>query len=91
LEVAASLTGGWWRLRRLRRAYSGHVETLRRLRHGSDQYVRVEHVHISEGGQAVSGNVRALPPDLALAIGRIGLGLLGGDPPEPNAQGTPDE
>ena len=44
---------------RLLRAYSGHVETLRRLHHGSDQYVRVEHVHISEGGQAVIGNVRA--------------------------------
>jgi hypothetical protein len=29
---------------RLLRAYSGQVETLRRLRHGSDQYVRVEHV-----------------------------------------------
>ena len=44
---------------RLLRAYSGQVETLRRQRHGSDQYVRVEHVHISEGGQAVIGNVRA--------------------------------
>src|SRR5260370_16309323 len=32
---------------RLLRAYSGQVETLRRLRHGGDQYVRVEHVHIS--------------------------------------------
>lgn len=43
---------------RLLRAYSVQVETLRRLRHGSDQYVRVEHVHISDGGQAVIGNVR---------------------------------
>jgi hypothetical protein len=34
------------------------VEALRRLRHGSDQYVRVEHVHVSDGGQAVIGNVR---------------------------------
>jgi len=40
-------------------AYSGQVETLRRLRHGGDQYVRVEHVHISEGGQAVIGNVKS--------------------------------
>src|SRR5215475_6801688 len=38
---------------RLLRAYSGQVETLRRLRHGGDQYVRVEHVHINEGAKAV--------------------------------------
>ena len=42
---------------RLLRVYSGQVETLRRLRHGGDQYVRVEHVHINEGAQAVIGNV----------------------------------
>ena len=40
------------------RAYSAQVETLRRLRHGGDQYVRVEHVHVNEGGQAVIGNVK---------------------------------
>jgi hypothetical protein len=43
---------------RLLRAYSAQVETLRRLRHGGDQYVRIEHVHVSDGGQAVIGNVR---------------------------------
>jgi hypothetical protein len=42
---------------RLMRAYPVHVETLRRLRHGGDQYVRVEHVHVNDGGQAVIGNV----------------------------------
>jgi hypothetical protein len=40
------------------RAYSAQVETLRRLRHGGDQYVRVEHVHVNDGGQAVIGNVK---------------------------------
>jgi hypothetical protein len=35
------------------------VEVFRRLKHGTGQYVRVEHVHIHEGGQAVIGNVRA--------------------------------
>ena len=40
------------------RAYSVQVETLRRLRHGGDQYVRVEHVHIGDGGQAIIGNMR---------------------------------
>jgi hypothetical protein len=42
---------------RLLKAYSVQVETLRRLRHGGDQHVRVEHVHVNEGGQAVIGNV----------------------------------
>ena len=45
---------------RLMRAYSGQVETLRRLRHGGDQHDRVEHIHINEGAQAVIGTVRAL-------------------------------
>ena len=44
---------------RLMRAYSGQVETLRRLRHGGDQHVRVEHIHINEGAQEVIGTVRA--------------------------------
>jgi hypothetical protein len=43
---------------KLLRAFSAQVETLRRLRHGGDQYVRVEHVHVNDGGQAVVGNVR---------------------------------
>src|SRR4051795_1437909 len=44
---------------RLLRAYTGQVEALRRLRNGGSQYVRVEHVHVNEGGQAVIGNVKA--------------------------------
>jgi hypothetical protein len=44
---------------RLLRAFAMQVEVLRRLRHGGHQHVRVEHVHISEGGQAVIGNVKA--------------------------------
>ena len=40
-------------------ANSGQAETLRRLRHGGDQHVRVEHIHINEGAQAVIGSVRA--------------------------------
>jgi hypothetical protein len=43
---------------RLLRAYSTQVEALRRFRHGGDQYVRVEHVHINDGAQAVIGNVQ---------------------------------
>jgi hypothetical protein len=43
---------------RLMRAYATQVEVLRRLRHGGQQVVRVEHVHVNEGGQAVIGNVK---------------------------------
>jgi hypothetical protein len=42
---------------RLLTAYVKQVEVLRRLRHGSKQLVRVEHVHIGEGAQAIIGNV----------------------------------
>ena len=48
---------------RLIRAYSMQFEAYRRLRHGGDQYMRVEHVHINEGAQAVIGNVRASEPE----------------------------
>jgi hypothetical protein len=43
---------------RLLRAYATQVEALRRLRNGGSQIVRVEHVHVSEGSQALIGNVR---------------------------------
>jgi hypothetical protein len=43
---------------RLLRAYTAQVETLRRLRHGGSQFVRVEHVQVNDGGQALIGNVR---------------------------------
>jgi hypothetical protein len=43
---------------RLMKAYAMQMEVLRRLRHGGHQYVRVEHVHVNDGGQAVIGNVK---------------------------------
>ncbi len=46
---------------RLLRAYATQVEVLRRLRTGGSQTVRVEHVHVNEGGQAVIGNVNPIP------------------------------
>ena len=47
---------------RLMRAYSGQVEILRRLRHGGDQHVRVEHIHINllDRRKAMSTNFRPL-------------------------------
>jgi hypothetical protein len=43
---------------RLLRAYAMQVEVLRRLRTGGQQFVRVEHVYVNDGGQAVIGNVQ---------------------------------
>jgi hypothetical protein len=37
---------------RLMRAYATQVEVLRRLRHGGQQVVRVEHVHVDDGAQS---------------------------------------
>jgi hypothetical protein len=42
---------------KLLRGYATQVEALRRLRNGGSQFVRVEHVHVNDGGQAVIGNV----------------------------------
>jgi hypothetical protein len=44
---------------RLQRSFALQVETLRRLRTGGQQVVRVEHVHVEEGAQAVIGAVCA--------------------------------
>ena len=41
---------------RLLRAFAIQVETLRRLRAGGSQYMRVEHIHIGSNSQAVIGN-----------------------------------
>jgi hypothetical protein len=38
---------------RLLRAYTAQVEALRRLRGGGQQFVRVEHIHVHDGGQAL--------------------------------------
>ena len=43
---------------RLVRASALQSELLRKLKGGQSQYVRVEHVHVNEGGQAVIGNVK---------------------------------
>ena len=43
---------------RLMKTFTLQVEILRRLRNGGQQFVRVEHVHVNDGGQAVIGNVK---------------------------------
>jgi hypothetical protein len=42
---------------KLLRAYCTQVETYRRLRSGGDQNIRVEHVHVHDGGQAIVGAI----------------------------------
>jgi hypothetical protein len=42
---------------KLLRTYTAQVEALSKLRRGGEQTVRVEHVHVYPGGQAVVGNV----------------------------------
>ena len=44
---------------RLLRAYCAQMETHRRLRGGGEQNIRVEHVHVHEGGQAIVGAVNS--------------------------------
>jgi hypothetical protein len=43
---------------KLLRTYAIQVETLRRLRSGGSQYMRIEHIHIESDGQAVIGNLQ---------------------------------
>ena len=54
LQQAESAERG---LNKLARTFTLQVEALKRLRSGGEQKVRVEHVHVHEGGQAIVGNV----------------------------------
>ena len=42
---------------KLLKAFAGHAELLNKLKRGGEQTVRVEHVHVHAGGQAIVGNV----------------------------------
>jgi len=48
---------------RLMKAYAIQMEVLRRLRTGGHQFVRVEHVYVNAGGQAVIANVKTTDPE----------------------------
>jgi len=43
------------------RAFAIQVESLRRLRAGGSQYMRIEHIHIEPDAQAMLGNFRPTP------------------------------
>jgi hypothetical protein len=42
---------------KLLRTFTAQTEALAKLRRGGEQTVRVEHVHVHSGGQAIVGNV----------------------------------
>src|SRR4029079_13027160 len=44
-------------LNKLMRTFTNQMETLKRYRSGAQQTMKVEHVHVHEGGQAIVGNV----------------------------------
>jgi hypothetical protein len=44
-------------LNKFARTFASQVEALKRYRSRGDQTVRVEHVTVNEGGQAIVGNV----------------------------------
>jgi hypothetical protein len=54
LHVLAAATAA----SRLSRTFAILVETLRRLRSGGSQTIRIERVDVRDGGQAIIGNVK---------------------------------
>ena len=50
---------------KLARTFTSQVEALKRYRTGGEQKVTVQHVSVSEGGQAIVGNVTQAPRETA--------------------------
>jgi hypothetical protein len=48
---------------KLGRTFAAQLETLRKLKNGGSQFVRVEHVHVNEGARAIIGNVVHCKPE----------------------------
>jgi hypothetical protein len=45
-------------LNKLARTFSSQVEALKKYRSTGEQNIRLQHVNVSEGGQAIVGNVQ---------------------------------
>ena len=68
---------------KLTRTFATQMEALKRYRTGGEQKVTVQHVSVSEGGQAIVGNVTQAPREAA-------RDKAGSSPPAlPNAQQSP--
>ena len=83
---------------KLLRTYTAQVEALAKLRRGGEQTVRVEHVHVHSGGQAIVGNVApggwvaAKTRDQPYALGyATGTALPGPNPPRDTVPVAADE
>jgi len=63
-------------LNKLARTFASQVEALKKYRSGGEQTIKVQHVTVNEGGQAIVGNV---------SQGGGGAGKNGGQPHEPCA------
>jgi hypothetical protein len=60
---------------KLPNAFSAQVETMRRLRNGGTQVIRVERIEVSDTAQAIIGNISSGPSKIAktLGIGRASV------------------
>jgi hypothetical protein len=68
---------------KLTRTFATQMEALKRYRTGGEQKVTVQHVSVSEGGQAIVGNVTQAPREAA-------RDKAANSPPAlPNAQKSP--
>ncbi|MGT2489220.1 hypothetical protein ACU4GA_31555 [Methylobacterium oryzae CBMB20] len=56
---------------KLLRTYRTQIDALSKLRRKGEQTVRVEHVHVYEGGQAIVGNVTTAGPQPRQGRGRL--------------------
>src|SRR5262245_8168738 len=63
-------------LNKLARTFASQIEALKKYRSGGEQTIKVQHVTVNEGGQAIVGNV---------SQGGGGNGKNGGQPHEPCA------
>ena len=74
---------------KMMRTFTAQIEALAKMRRGGSQTVRVEHVHVHAGGQAIVGNVQTGGRGNGKAAGQsdgiggddaLGYALLGSDP-----------
>jgi len=49
---------------RLLNAFANQVETMRRLRNGGTQVIRVERIEVSDNAQAIIGNINSKPHEV---------------------------
>jgi hypothetical protein len=73
-------------LNKLMRTFTSQVETLKRYRSTAQQTVKVEHVHVHEGGQAIVGNVQT--PGGAVSKRKDQTHAQIAHAPEPEMRGT---